>query len=458
MAHSFHPLVDVMNPDHSDNRTHFSGTDRRRDIRRQDDRELRQKAFQFEAAKHLCDAFFQHHRVDDLIETVLHKALDVVDAEAGSILLADYDAGTLVFKYVVGEKADMLQGIAFPWDRGIAGSVFKSGIPEVIGDVKGDARHFPGVDMLTGYVTRNMVTMPLKKWEGEPLGVMNVLNKRRASPDENDLAVLTIVSAVATIAIQQTQLFEQAKKAEVLNLLGDLGHDLKNLLQPIVSGTDFLKSEVGSVISRLPDIDHEQMRESLCMCEQMINTVQSTSRRIQHRMLQVAECVKGLSASPRFAACTLSDVTDHVFKILKVIADEKKVCLHIEGVRELPVIMADEQRLFDAFYNLVNNAIEASPCGTVTIRGSVDQTADMVQLTVSDTGKGMSPEIRKSLFTSRPISDKRGGIGLGIKIVKNVVDAHKGHITVDSEQGQGTAFTIRLPIDPLRTQTKSCGE
>lgn len=433
---------------------HLSGRDRRREIRRQEDHEIRREAFQFEVAKHLCDTFFQHHSVTDLIETVLHKALDVVDAENGSILMADHDAGTLVFKYVVGEKAEVLQGIAFPADHGIAGFVFKSGIPEIIGDVKSDTRHFPGIDMVTGYITRNMITIPLKKWESEPLGVMNIVNKRRTAPDENDLALLTIVAAVATAAIQHMLLFEQAKKAEVVNLLGDLGHDQKNLLQSIVSGMDFLNTEVRSIISRLPDIKEEHIRESLCLSEQMIYTMERTARRIQHRMFQMAECVKGLSAPPRFAPCALSNVIDHVFKILKVVADEKNVVLQIEGIYDLPDIMADEQRLFDAFYNLVNNGIEAASYSFVKIRGSVDQAAQVVELTVSDTGRGMPPQIQNSLFTPYPISDKLGGIGLGFKIVKNVIEAHKGEITVASEVGRGTTFTIRLPFDPLRTLAK----
>ena len=65
---------------------------------------------------------------------------------------------------------------------------------------------------------------------------------------------------------------------------------------------------------------------------------------------------------------------------------------------------------------------------------------------VADTGGGMPSDIRDRLFTKGAISGKPGGTGLGTRIVKDVVDAHGGTITVESEQGKGTTFTMELPI------------
>src|SRR5206468_12792813 len=122
----------------------------------------------------------------------------------------------------------------------------------------------------------------------------------------------------------------------------------------------------------------------------------------------------------------------------------------------LPAIEADEQRLFNAFYNLVNNAIpEVSSGGSVTIVGKVPQTADVLDISVTDTGRGMPPEIRDSLFSAHALSRKPGGTGLGTKIVKDVVNAHGGQITVESKEGAGTTFFIRLPLNPPARSKKA---
>jgi signal transduction histidine kinase len=130
-------------------------------------------------------------------------------------------------------------------------------------------------------------------------------------------------------------------------------------------------------------------------------------------------------------------------------AQEKNIVLRNEGLESLPDVMADEQRLYNAFYNLINNAIPEVPDGgSITIRGMADPVAKAVIISVIDTGRGMPPEVRESLFTSRAISRKPGGTGLGTKIVKDVVEAHGGTITVESADGAGTTFHLRLPFQP----------
>ena len=82
------------------------------------------------------------------------------------------------------------------------------------------------------------------------------------------------------------------------------------------------------------------------------------------------------------------------------------------------------------------------------MRGHLDQDTGSIALAVADTGRGMSPEIRDRLFSANAVSTKKGGTGLGTKIVKDVVDAHKGKIWVESEPGAGTTFQLRFPLDP----------
>jgi signal transduction histidine kinase len=82
------------------------------------------------------------------------------------------------------------------------------------------------------------------------------------------------------------------------------------------------------------------------------------------------------------------------------------------------------------------------------VRGKLKADGKAVLVEVADSGRGMPPEVRDSLFTARAISRKPGGTGLGTKIIKDVVRAHNGAISVQSEEGKGTIFFIELPMRP----------
>ena len=422
-------------------------SDRRQGGRRGADLILLKRDRELEAARRISQNLFQYIEVDELVEASLRAALEEVGGEAGSVLLADPEAKQLVFYFSIGEKP-VPRGTAIPCEQGIAGAVFQSGDPVIISDVKKSSHHYAGIDSATGFVTRDMITVPLKRWKGDPIGVLNVLNKRNGVLDTHDLDLLMIISAFTALAIVQARLFGEAKKAEIVTLLGDIGHDLKNLLQPIVSGTSVLKSEFDEVLSALPESEGSRAKTSRDISEEAVRMVKNTTRRIHDRVKEIADCVKGLSAPPSFAPSKVADVVGSVLETLGLLAKERGITLCAEGLDALPPIMADERRLYNAFYNLVNNAIPEVPSGgSITVRGRVEPPHKVVLLSVADTGRGMPPEIRDHLCTARAISSKKSGTGLGTKIVKDVVDAHNGQITVESEVGKGTTFHLSLPIE-----------
>jgi signal transduction histidine kinase len=384
------------------------------------------------------------------VETTLRIALEEVGAEAGSILLADPEKEELIFQYSIGDKP-VPRGTAIPWDKGISGSVFRSGEPRITSRVNHDASHLHQIDQATGFVTRDMITVPLRRWRGEPIGVLNVLNKRAGPLTNHDLGLLTIISAFAALAIQQAKQFEDAKKAEVVTLLGDIGHDLKNLLTPVKTGVELLRDVVKDLFGAMNSTELTHNKTNKKICDESVEIAQNGIRRLHDRVQEMADCVKGLSAPPNFAPCSVGKVTLEVFHTLQGLAREKQITLLTEGLESLPEFHADERRLYNAFYNLINNAIPETPQGgSITVRGHLDQDTGSIALAVADTGRGMLPEVRDRLFSAKAISTKKGGTGLGTKIIKDVVDAHKGKIWVESVPGVGTTFHLRFPLDPRR--------
>jgi len=405
---------------------------------------------QLEAVERISQGLFQSIDLDELVETTLHIALEEVGAEAGSILLADHEKEQLIFQYSIGDKP-VPRGTGIAWDKGISGAVFQSGEARITNQVNQDAGHLHQIDHDTGFVTRDMITMPLRRWRGEPIGVLNVLNKREGPFTNHDLGLLTIISAFAALAIQQAKQFEDAKKAEVVTLLGDIGHDMKNLLTPVLAGVELLQGEVNELFGGMSTAELSKKKVNKEICDEAGDMAQNGIRRLHDRVKEMADCVKGLSAPPNFALCAVGLVILEVFQTLQGLAREKQITLRTEGLESLPEFHADERRLYNAFYNLINNAIpETPPGGSITVRGHLDQDTGGIALAVADMGHGMPPEIRERLFSAKAVSTKKGGTGLGTKIVKDVVDAHNGKIWVESAPGVGTTFHLRFPLDPRR--------
>ena len=241
----------------------------------------------------------------------------------------------------------------------------------------------------------------------------------------------------------------KALSGEVVRLLGDISHDIKNLLSPVVCGAELLESEIEELVERLPEMEAVKAQASRKLCDEVIAMLRDTASRVQDRTKEIADYMKGVSSAPRFGPCWVGEVVNSVFKTLHLVADEKGIRLSHEGLDSLPAIQADERRLYSAFYNLVNNALAEVPRqGTINIRGENDRERRQLCLWVSDTGRGMSPEVRETLFTAHTISLKAEGTGLGTKIVKDVIEAHGGEISVESQEGTGTTFFIRLPYQP----------
>jgi PAS domain S-box-containing protein len=243
------------------------------------------------------------------------------------------------------------------------------------------------------------------------------------------------------------QLLEEAKLAEVTRILGDIGHDIKNMLMPVLSGADLLKDELDEQFPQLIQAKAKGAEISYANSQDLLKMIVTNAKRIQDRVREIADAVKGVTSPPHFAPCQIHTIVEAVYETLRTYAKEKGITLNSENLETLPPLEGDERRLFNALYNLVNNAIPEIPRGgSVTIRGSAEEDSDTISLAIADTGRGMPAEVRDRLFTSQAISTKKTGTGLGTKIVKDVIVIHHGNIRVESEEGKGTTFHIQLPI------------
>ena len=142
----------------------------------------------------------------DVLEAVLFLSMDAVSAEAASVLILDHEKHSLRFYAQEGVSKPILAGATFPADRGIAGAVLASLQSEIINDVQRDPRFYGKIDETTGFVTRNMVAIPLTAGE-EKIGVLEVLNKGEGFTEE-DRRLLQSVAEEIAFAIRDATIFE----------------------------------------------------------------------------------------------------------------------------------------------------------------------------------------------------------------------------------------------------------
>jgi signal transduction histidine kinase len=428
--------------------------------------EVAQLRRQLDAVHTISSALSSIVDLDEMLRETLEVSLRTVGANAGSLYLYDPETDEVVFRYVVGDKANILTGMRIKADQGIAGEVFQTGIPMITRDVTQDQHHLTTVDQQTQYVTRNMVTVPLKSIEGAPIGVMQVLNKEKGTFDEQDLELLSIMGAQAAAAIESQRLYEDAKLAVVVNMMGDISHDIKNMITPVQTCVQTLEymcdrmwADIDQVMREHADGDPEALAKIRRACEPLrsfmpdaVEMCLDGSLAVQDRVREIADCVKGIVSEPHFELASVNDVIRKVVQPLSLVAEKAGVHLRTDGLGDIPDTLIDQKQIYNAIYNLINNAIPETPAGG-EIRVSTSAVTEgefpngrYILIQVADTGRGIPEHVRAKLFTDQAVSTKPGGTGLGTRIVKNVVDAHHGHVWVESQEGKGSRFYIRLPI------------
>ena len=404
------------------------------------------------AIRQLSEALFQCAHVDDMVRQTLHAALEVIGADAGSVLLAHVETGRLVFRYVVGETAASLQGTSIFWDEGIAGAVFASGNPEVISMVQQDARHYSAMDALTGFQSRDMIVVPLKRHAGSPIGVIEIINKNTGPVNRDDLDTLVVISAIAAAAIEQSESFEalrvkdlqlqQAQKMEAIGrLAGGVAHDFNNLLTVIRGYSELIVMAV------------ERNSSLRTHAEEVLKAADRsaglTSQLLAFSRKQVLE----------LRIVRLNEVVANVEKLLRRLIGEDIQLVTTVGP-SVGWVKADPGQLEQVLINLAVNARDAMPHGgalTIGVAHSeLDETftrhhldfppGTYCVLSVTDTGCGMNKDTLSKLFEPFFTTKEPGkGTGLGLSIVHGIVKQSRGHILASSEPGIGTTFNIYLP-------------
>jgi len=272
-----------------------------------------------------------------------------------------------------------------------------------------------------------------KRADGRPLNLavtLSYLPGRDGSPD----GMLAIVRDMTSQREIEAQMHQSERLTALGQMAGGIAHDFNNLLQAILGYAQLMARSPGNA---------DVVRRGLDVIEKAANGGAETVRRIQK--------FARLRPDEPFVTMDLNQVVRDSLAITRPRWEEKKVKGGVPLQLELelgpvPVVMGRPAELNEVLTNLVLNAIDAMPKGgTLRIRTRLGDHRHAV-ITVADTGMGMSDDVRKKVFDPFFTTKGEEGTGLGLSVSHSIVERHGGDLKVDSRPGEGTTFTITLPI------------
>lgn len=379
--------------------------------------------------------------LEDVLNMILSSSLELLGGKEGSVMLLTSDGTHLELVTYRGPVEEALLPSQIAVGEGIAGTVAQRRKPMLI----------EGSDVEAGLVDkahpergiRSSMCVPLIRGD-ELIGVLNLNEtegKRRFT--EEDLQALDLFAQHAAIAIGNAALFEQEratiqKLEEVDRLKSDfvatVSHELKTPLTAIIGSA--------TTLSRRSNRLTAQQRTT------MVDVIERQGQRLLRLVEDILTAAQIESGMPRLRRelVDLRDSAQMIIDDLKHAHPHRRVTL--DAVPERPHVWGDLGAIQQILSNLIENALKYSDEGDIHVQ--LEEKPSETVLHVSDQGRGMSPEqlaIVFDRFRQVDQSDTRGqgGVGLGLYIVKSLVEAHNGDVKIESEEGRGTTFTVFFP-------------
>jgi signal transduction histidine kinase len=364
--------------------------------------------------------------LDRLLVLIVEMATESVGADRGTLYLVDEARKELWSKVLQG--TDLVE-IRLPFGKGLAGHVAQTGESIIIPDAYADPRFNPAIDKRTGYRTRTVLCMPLKDREGRTIGVLQLLNKASGF-DRDDEEFIDALSAQAAVAIDHARMAGEMVQNERLSAVGRMAssmiHDFKSPM-----GTLRLSAETLKLRAR-----DEESRE---LAEEIV--------RQADRFLGMAREILDFTRGGGALNVQDVDLGAMMEEFLRFVGKglEKSQVLLERDLRYRGLVRMDPDKMRRVFDNLVSNAGDAMPRGG-TLRVGTSVADGRVRIEFADTGSGMPEEVRRRLGELFFTHGKKHGTGLGMAMVKKVVDEHGGAVEVESEPGRGTTVRVTLPM------------
>jgi signal transduction histidine kinase/DNA-binding response OmpR family regulator len=395
--------------------------------------------------------------LQQVLVTIITHAVQLTGAREGTIY--EYDEPTGVFEPRANYGASDTMIAALRESRIRIGDTTVGKCAEARAPVQ-----LPDVETGSGYRLRELLlsegirsvlAVPLLR-EERVVGALVIRRSEAGEFPQPVVALLQTLAAQSVLAIQNARLFREIQdKSEELaaasqhksQFLANMSHELRTPLNAIIGVTEMLLEDARD-LKREDEIEpldrvHRAGRHLLAL----INDILDLSK------------IEAGKMDLHLESFSVAPLINDVVKTIQPLAEKSGNQLVVNCPGNIGSIRADQMRVQQALLNLLSNATKFTERGriTVTVQRAGPGGANWISMSVADTGIGMTPEQMSRLFQEFVQADasttrKYGGTGLGLAISRRFCQMMGGDITVESEIGRGSTFTIRLPAEVLATQ------
>lgn len=383
--------------------------------------------------------------IDYVLNMALDAALRLSHADAGYIGLTNED-GTMRLAKVTGDHIHEIADTNLQTGVGAVSRIVRQRKAELIPDVTVDPDYITNRPQ-----TKAQITIPLVSQSNDLIGVLNLESNRYGVFTEDIFNFLQLITRRISVAVENARLYRktEAQLIELRRLYDKVigleqlktdmiriaSHDLRNPLATVLGYTQMIDAELD---------DDDDLREPITLIEQ-------SARRMQKIIIDILslERIEEMAQGSFQDVFNLNETVQRVFDGIKL--QTKTHTMNVDLPDNALSVLGDPVQIREALVNLISNAVKYTPPqGKIDVKLTHED--NMAKLEVIDNGYGIREEQQERLF--QPFYRARSsetasieGTGLGLHLVKNIIERHNGTMIFHSEHGVGSTFGFRLPIE-----------
>lgn len=405
--------------------------------------------------------------LEAIADTALDRIRQLVPCQRAGVVVFDFETHEAIQLAIrVGDATRVGTGARIPLELSGSAEDLRRGKVHVVEDIlsfpstarlssksgPGRCSQLPSViQALHSEGMRSYISAPIIA-HGELIGALNLGADSPGFFDPEHIAIAREVADSLATAIQQARLHEQAARhADELAAVIDQLQEVDRFKNKFIQNISHELSAPLSLIQGYADmLTAGKLGELQPQQQQPVASIARRTRILSEMVQDIMLLLKAEASPPNPEPTQLDELAQAAVEDFQIAVEKSKLTLRAEIAPHLPPVSGYPAYLRRVVDNLLGNAVKFTPAGgTITVR--MRQEGERVVLEVSDSGIGIPSDQLGRIFerfyqVKEPARRKRGGIGLGLALVKEIVETYGGKVTVESEVGQGSTFMVTLPI------------